>query len=170
MDTVTLTIDGHEVTVERGTTVLAAARRLGVHIPTLCHVKGLEPSASCFLCSVQVEGARTLSPSCALPAADGMRVTTDSEDIRASRKMALELLLSDHAGDCVAPCSARCPAGLDVSAYVNELALGRTKQAMEVMAPGSMTIGAYYKIPHSVLAVFSGRWSMKASSEQIGAG
>jgi len=133
MSRVTLTIDGREIAVEAGTTVLEAARQLGIEIPTLCYVEGLEPASSCFLCSVQVEGARTLSPSCALPAADGMVVVTDSDDIRASRKMALELLLSDHAGDCIAPCTARCPAGLDVSSYVYELASGHNDRAMEVI-------------------------------------
>jgi formate dehydrogenase major subunit len=133
MSDVTLTIDGREITVERGVTVLEAARRLGIEIPTLCHVEGLEPAAACFLCCVQVEGLPRLSPSCALPAADGMVVTTDSDDIRASRKMALELLMSDHAGDCVAPCSAGCPAGLDVSAFVHEIAGGHVDRAMEVI-------------------------------------
>lgn len=133
MGHITLKIDGREVKVEPGTTVLEAARRLGIEIPTLCYVKRLEPASSCFLCCVQVEGARTLSPSCALPAAEGMVVTTDSDDIRASRKMALELLLSDHAGDCVAPCSARCPAGLDVGAYVYEIASGRNDRAMKII-------------------------------------
>jgi formate dehydrogenase major subunit len=132
-ESVTLTIDGREVTVEQGTTVLEAALRLGIEIPTLCHVEGIEPASACFLCCVQVEGLWKLSPACALPAADGMVVTTDSDDIRASRKMALELLLSDHAGDCIAPCSAACPAGLDVSAYVYEIASGQLDRAMEVI-------------------------------------
>ena len=116
MRTVRLTIDGLELTVDHGVTVLDAALGIGIEIPTLCHVEGLEPVAACFLCCVQVEGQRTLSPSCALLAADGMVVATDSEEIRTARKTALELLLSDHVGECVAPCSARCPAGLDVSA------------------------------------------------------
>jgi len=133
MDGVRLTIDGREVTVERGATVLDAARELGIEIPTLCHVEGLEPVSACFLCCVQVEGVRTFSPSCALPAADGMVVATNSDEIRASRKTALELLLSDHAGDCVAPCSARCPAGLDVAAYSYEIASGRNDRAMSVI-------------------------------------
>ena len=96
MGAVTLTIDGRAIAVEPGTTVLEAARALGIEIPTLCHIEGIEPAAACFLCCVQVEGARTLSPSCALPAAEGMVVTTDGDDIRAARKMALELLLSDQ--------------------------------------------------------------------------
>lgn len=133
MDVVTLTIDGRSVEAPAGASVLEAARAVGIEIPTLCHVEGLEPASSCFLCCVQVEGVRTLSPACALRVAEGMVVTTDSEDIHASRKMALELLLSDHAGDCVAPCSARCPAGLDVSSYVLEIAAGRNDRAMEVI-------------------------------------
>jgi formate dehydrogenase major subunit len=129
--TVTLTIDGRTATVDEGRTVLEAARSLGIEIPTLCHVEGLEPVSACFLCCVQVEGTRSLSPSCALPAADGMVVTTASDDIRAARRTALELLLSDHAGECVAPCAARCPAGLDVPGFVYEIASGENGRAME---------------------------------------
>src|SRR5512143_261800 len=99
-----LTIDGRSVAVEPGTTVLGAANWLGIRIPTMCHVPGVEPAASCFLCAVQIDGRRTLSPSCAMPAEEGMVVTTNSDDVRTARRMALELLLSDHAGECVAPC------------------------------------------------------------------
>ena len=130
MATVTLTIDGRTATVDEGRTVLEAARSLGIEIPTLCHVEGLEPVSACFLCCVQVEGTRALSPSCALPAADGMVVTTASDDIRAARRTALELLLSDHAGECVAPCAARCPAGLDVPGFVYEIASGENGRAI----------------------------------------
>ena len=60
---VKVVLDGRTVEVERGTTVLEAARQAGIRIPTLCHVDGLEPAASCFLCCVQIEGRRELSPS-----------------------------------------------------------------------------------------------------------
>lgn len=126
-------IDGREIEAPAGSTVLEAARRLGVVIPTLCHVEGLEPAASCFLCAVQIEGHRGLSPACAMPVANGMKVTTNSEDVRASRRMALELLLSDHAGDCIAPCSAQCPAGLDIPGFLYPLAAGDPGEAMEVL-------------------------------------
>src|SRR5512143_2444851 len=96
-----LTIDGRMVAVEPGTTVLGAAEWLGIRIPTMCHVPGIEPAASCFVCAVQVEGRRTMSPACAMPVSDGMVVITNSDDVRAARKMALELILSDHAGECV---------------------------------------------------------------------
>ncbi len=130
----TLKIDGREITVEPGTTILEAARRLDVQIPTLCHVEGLEPSASCFLCCVQVAGEPRFTPACARPAADGMEVETDTDDVEASRRMALELLLSDHAGDCVAPCAAKCPAGLDIPGFVRELATGSGRQAMATIS------------------------------------
>ena len=93
---VTLTIDGRDVSVEEGATILEAAGMLGIRIPTLCKVENFPPSASCFLCAVKIEGRTNLAPSCATPAADGMIVHTNSDEVRASRKTALELLLSDH--------------------------------------------------------------------------
>lgn len=127
-----VTIDGRDVSVEPGTTILAAARRAGIRIPTLCHVDGFEPSASCFLCAVQVEGRATLSPSCAMPAADGMVVHTNTDDVRASRKMALELLLSDHAGDCVGPCMTGCPARFDIPGFLTHVAAGDDRRSAEI--------------------------------------
>jgi len=115
---VTLRIDGREISVGEGTTVLEAARKLSIRIPTLCHVENFPPSASCFLCSVEIEGRANLAPSCTMPVSEGMVVHTDSDEVRASRKMALELLLSDHVGDCVGPCRAGCPAQLDIPGFV----------------------------------------------------
>jgi len=130
---VRLTIDGREIQVESGASILDAATNLGIRIPRLCHADGLKPAASCFLCVVQVDGNRNLVPSCEAPAQDGMVVTTDSDDIRAARKMALELLLSDHTGDCVAPCSLACPARLDIPAFIGHLAAGRHREAIAVV-------------------------------------
>jgi NADPH-dependent glutamate synthase beta subunit-like oxidoreductase/ferredoxin len=140
---VSLTIDGRRISVDPGTTVLDAAKWLGIPIPAMCHVPGIEPASSCFLCAVQIEGRRTLSPACAMPVAEGMVVVTQSEDVRTARKMALELLLSDHAGECVAPCAAECPAGLDIPRFVYGIATGDTRRSMEVIAdrlalPGSL--------------------------------
>src|SRR5579872_3923636 len=109
----------------------------------MCHVAGLEPVSSCFICAVQVEGRRTLSPSCGLQVSGGMVVRTDTEDVRRARRLALELLLSDHAGECVAPCAAQYPAGLDIPGFVQGLAAGDTRRAVEIIAdrlalPGSL--------------------------------
>lgn len=143
MNPVTLTIDNRRAQVAPGTTVLEAAEGLGIRIPTMCHVKGLEPASSCFVCAVQIEGRRTLTPACGMPVAEGMAVRTDTEDIRRARKIALELLLSDHAGECVAPCAARCPAELDIPGFVYEIAAGDLRRSMEVInqrlaLPGSL--------------------------------
>ena len=140
---ITLTIDSRRVSVPPGTSILDAAQWLGKRIPTMCHVPGIPASSSCFVCAVQIEGRRTFSPACAMPVAEGMVVTTNSDDVRTARKMALELLLSDHAGECVAPCAARCPAGLDIPGFVAQLAAGDSRGAMEVLdrrlaLPGSL--------------------------------
>ena len=100
MSAIKLTIDGRPVEVTPGDTILAAARKLGISIPTLCHVPGIDASASCFMCAVKIDGRPNVWPSCAMPAAEGMVVTTNSAEVRDVRKTALELLVSDHAGDC----------------------------------------------------------------------
>jgi formate dehydrogenase major subunit len=131
---VRLTIDGVTAQVEEGATILEAARGLGIRIPTLCHVENFPPSASCFLCAVQIEGRENLSPSCAMPAADGMVVHTGSDEVRASRKMALELLLSDHVGDCIGPCRTGCPARFDIPGFLNEVSSGAFRRSAEIAA------------------------------------
>jgi formate dehydrogenase major subunit len=128
-----LTIDGRPVEVQPGETILQAARKLGISIPTLCHVEGFAPSASCFLCAVQIEGMPNLSPSCAMPAADGMIVLTNSDEVRAVRKTALELLISDHAGDCVGPCQTGCPARLDIPGFISLIGKGDQRQAAQIV-------------------------------------
>jgi formate dehydrogenase major subunit len=143
---ISLTIDGRRVSVEPGTTLLDASRLLDIHIPTLCHVSGLEPASSCFVCAVQVKGRRGLSPSCALPAADGMEVETDSDAVRGARRVALELLLSDHAGECVAPCSARCPADLDIPGFVREIVAGDVSRSMRIITERLALPGALGRI------------------------
>ena len=89
--TVNLTIDGTQVEVDEGTTVLAAAQSLGKDIPTLCHNDELKPYGSCFLCVVQIAGRPNLVPSCTTACVDNMEVNTDSEDIRGARKVAAHL-------------------------------------------------------------------------------
>jgi len=130
---VTIRIDGRPATVPPGTTILEAARQLGLSIPTLCHVEGFEPSASCFLCAVKIEGRPNLWPSCATPVAEGMVVVNDSEEVRLARKTSLELLLSDHAGDCIGPCKTGCPARLDIPNFIERIAAGEHSKAAEIV-------------------------------------
>jgi len=128
-----LKIDGRDIEVPEGATVLDAARRLGIHVPTLCHLDSVPPLASCFLCVVRVKTRANLVPACAAPAEPGMVVVTDSGEIRAARRAALELLLSDHVGDCTAPCTLTCPAGLDIPAMIRHIARGDDRAALEVI-------------------------------------
>lgn len=94
-----LTIDGMEVEVGQGTTVLEAARQVGIEIPTLCHLKGIHESASCRVCVVEV-GPRLIA-SCTLQATDGMQVKTNTQKVRNARRTVIELLLSDHNKACL---------------------------------------------------------------------
>ena len=89
---VTVTIDGNEVSVPEGSTILDACREIGSEQPTLCWVSTLTPVNACRVCVVEVEGSRTLVPSCSREVEDGMVVDTDSERVRHSRKMVLEFL------------------------------------------------------------------------------
>ncbi len=100
MANVNITIDGKALSVPAGSTILEAARSNGIRIPTLCFLKELDPRASCRLCVVEVEGARTFQHACAAKVREGMVVHTDTEAVRASRKLTLQLLLSNHAVDC----------------------------------------------------------------------
>jgi ferredoxin len=128
-----VTIDEKKVVVSEGMSVLDAARSAGIDIPTLCHRQGVPPRSSCFLCAVRIEGFATLQPSCAAPVQDGMVITTNSEEVLNARKTALELLFSDHAGMCVAPCSVACPAHLDVPEFLTSIKEGETEKALSVM-------------------------------------
>src|SRR5260370_38888009 len=90
----TATIDGREVQAPEGTTILDACRRLGIDTPTLCFLESLTPVNVCRVCVVEVEGSRALVPACSRRAEAGMAVKTDSERVRTSRRLVLELLAS----------------------------------------------------------------------------
>jgi len=98
---VNLKIDGQEVAVPDGTTVLRAAQSLGVDIPTLCDHKELTPYGGCRMCLVEVEGARTLQPSCTLPASNNMVVLTNTPKVREARKFVLTLMFSERNHFCM---------------------------------------------------------------------
>lgn len=97
---INLAINGLEVQVPVGTTLLQAAVKVGVNIPTLCHIPNCEPKGACRVCLVEVKNARSLVASCAMPAQEGMKVFTATRKVRDARKMVVELLLSEHDGDC----------------------------------------------------------------------
>jgi NADPH-dependent glutamate synthase beta subunit-like oxidoreductase/NAD-dependent dihydropyrimidine dehydrogenase PreA subunit len=125
-----LFIDNREVEVDKGATILDAADRLGIEIPTMCFLKNYKPSTSCMVCVVKVKGLDNLVPACGTIAKDGMRVESDSEQVLQARKAALELLLSDHVGDCLGPCQVICPARMNIPLMIRQISAGKFRDAI----------------------------------------
>jgi len=98
--TVTVNIDGVEAKVAFGSTILQAAEAVGIHIPTLCNHPDLDVAGLCRICVVEVEGQRLLQPACAFPVTNQMTIDTHSRRVRLARRHVLELLLSEHYGEC----------------------------------------------------------------------
>ena len=96
-----LTINNKKIGVEAGTTILEAAKQNGINIPSLCYLEGVHQFGSCRICSVEVEGARTLQVACMTEARDGMVVRTNSKKVLKTRKVLYELMLSDHSKNCL---------------------------------------------------------------------
>lgn len=134
MNMVRLVIDQHEIEVPDGSTILDAARKVGLEIPTLCHLDGCTPSTSCMVCVVKIRvsgpGQDRLVPSCGALAEDGMRIDSETEDVRGARTAALELLLSDHLGDCIPPCQRTCPAHMDIPTMIRQVTAGDPRGAI----------------------------------------
>lgn len=124
MAEIKLKINGMDIVAEEGDTVLKAAKDNGIEIPTLCHSDSVKVYGACGLCTVEIEGSPKLFRACATKVSEGMVVNTETDRVRRSRKTALELLMSDHDGDCKGPCSLNCPAGTDCQGYVKLIADG----------------------------------------------
>ncbi len=142
-----LWIDNREVDLPPGGTLLDAARQLGIDVPALCYLDGLRPNTSCLVCVMKVQeksdgaterrsdegGSPTagrLVPSCATVAEEGMRVESETEEVWQVRRTTLELLLSDHAGECRAPCQFASPFDTDIPRMIRAIAAGRIEDAI----------------------------------------
>ena len=133
MDMINLTINGQKVTAPAGSTILEAARANGIYIPTLCYDEAVEVYGACGLCVVEAEGVPKLLRSCSAKISEGMVINTESERVIKSRKIAMELLMSAHDGDCIAPCQLACPANTDCQGYVGLIANGKFDEALELI-------------------------------------
>jgi len=96
----TVYINKQEIRVAEGTTILNAAATAGIKIPTLCHLENQHPKGACRVCMVDVEGAKNMVASCTTPVSEGMKITTNSKNVREARKFVVELLISEHCGEC----------------------------------------------------------------------
>ncbi len=130
---VNLTINGKAVQAPEGSTILEAARLADIYIPTLCYDEAVEVYGACGLCVVEAQGIPKLLRSCSAKVSEGMVVNTESERVVQSRKIAMELLMSAHDGDCVAPCQLNCPAHTDCQGYVGLIANGEYDAAIKLI-------------------------------------
>lgn len=96
----TVYINKQLIEVEAGSTIFEAAAKAGIKIPTLCHVENQLPKGACRVCIVDLEGAKSMVASCTTPVSEGMKITTNSKNVREARKFVVELLLSEHCGEC----------------------------------------------------------------------
>jgi ferredoxin len=121
MKTVNITIDNQDISVPADRQILDAARELNIHIPTLCHLNGYEWFTSCMICVVHEVRTDKLLPSCSATVTEGMRIETENEKVREARKDALDFLLSEHVGDCDAPCRRACPAHMNIPLMIRQI-------------------------------------------------
>ncbi len=101
MNYVTLTIDGINIKVKKGTTILEAAKQVGIDIPTLCFLKDINEVGDCRMCIVEVEGRRGFATACIETVEEGMVVKTNTPSVLEARHVILDLIVSNHAKDCL---------------------------------------------------------------------
>ena len=130
---VKINIDDKKYEVDAGTTILDATKKAGIEIPTMCYLKGISNQASCMLCVVKNCDNGELLTSCAVKAEEGMNISTKDKEIFEARKSALELLLSDHVGDCEAPCRIACPLFLQIPAMNRNFAANNFDYTLKVI-------------------------------------
>ena len=130
---INLKINGKEVTAVKGQTILQVAKENGIDIPNMCYSEKVKVYGACGVCVVEAKGMPKLMRSCATMAAEGMDIETETPRVVQARKVALELMLSDHKGDCRPPCVKACPAGTDCQGYVGLIANGKFDEANKLV-------------------------------------
>jgi len=164
---ITLTIDGQPVTVEPGQSVLAAARKLGIDVPTLCYLEKCGPLNSCQVCLVKVKDR--LVPSCGTMVQPGMVVESETEEVHLARRTALELLFSDHVGDCLSPCHRLCPLGLNIPLMLRQVEGSRMEEASATMRGALPLAGVLGRLCHHPCeqGCRRGHWDDPAAIQEI---
>lgn len=130
---VQLIINSNKIEVPDGTSVLKAATLAGYDVPALCHNDELEHINSCMLCLVKDQSTGRILPSCSAKVQQGMQIITDDEELSDLRKTGLELLLSDHVGDCEAPCQLGCPAHMNIPEMNRLIASGKFEESLKIV-------------------------------------
>jgi len=125
-----ITIDHITIDVAEGMTVMQAAGLAGILIPSMCYLPGHTNHPSCMVCLVKDLDKGVMFPSCAMPVSEGMHLSASSDEVMEARKKALELLLSDHVGDCEAPCRFSCPAFMNIPLMNRLIAEDKVEEAL----------------------------------------
>jgi formate dehydrogenase major subunit len=134
MARIKIIVNGQKYNADSDNTILKTVHDLKIdHIPNLCFEKQLDPYNSCYLCVVEVKGQANLAPACSTKVQDKMEIFTRSSRVLEARRTALELLLSNHYADCLAPCTLKCPAGVDVQGYIALIAAGKPQEAVQLI-------------------------------------
>ncbi|MBQ8921353.1 MAG: FAD-dependent oxidoreductase [Oscillospiraceae bacterium] len=139
MQQIHFTINGLPCAAEEGMSILQAAKANGIEIPNLCNDESVRVYGACGLCAVEVTDDGRGKPvpkllrACSAKVMEGYAVRLDTDRVNRSRKIALELLMSDHTGDCRGPCQLNCPAGTDCQGYVRRIAEGDFRGAVEII-------------------------------------
>ena len=133
MKKIKVTINGKVCTGKPGQTLLEIAEENGIAIPNLCHNSQLKHYGGCSLCVVEAEGSPKLLRACSTVATDGQVIDTESERVVRTRKTSIELLMSDHDGDCRGPCVLKCPASVNAQGYIQAIARGDDKEAVRIL-------------------------------------
>jgi len=141
---ITVKIDDQSYQAKKGQTILEVARENGIDIPTLCHNEKISHTTSCFVCVVKDRKSGKFLPSCTAEVADGLDIEASSDEVMDMRQTALNLLLSEHTGDCEAPCTLACPAHAQVEEYVRAGREGDLSKALKIIkerVPLPLSIG-----------------------------
>jgi NADPH-dependent glutamate synthase beta subunit-like oxidoreductase len=141
-----ITIDGRPVEVPSGESVLGAARRLGIDIPTLCYLEKCGPLNTCQVCLVKINGR--LVPSCGTKVTPGMVIESETTEVHEARRTALELLFSDHVGDCLSPCQRLCPLMLNIPVMLRHIEAGRLSEANSTVRGALPLAGVLGRLCH----------------------
>ncbi len=130
---VRIKIDNREVEVAAGSMLMEVIREMDIEVPSMCYLKDEEHFTSCMVCVVKDRSGGKIIPSCSMEALEGMDIISMDDEVREARKTALELLLSEHVGDCEAPCQLTCPAHMDIPLMNRLLAEGKFHEALVVV-------------------------------------
>lgn len=133
MSSVKIIVNGKGLVADTEKTLLDNILDNGIYLPHLCHNKALESYGGCGLCLVMVEGIKKPLRACSVSVTEGMVVTTSTPELESSRRATLSLIMSDHSGDCKAPCFMACPTHQDVQGYIGLIANGKEKEALELI-------------------------------------